>query len=361
MKSNRHPKFGILVRCYLLALFADGCFSPAPALALPSTNGLLLWLDSSYTASVQTNLSGRVVAWMNKVPGATNSVVYTGNNDNLTSASYNTTAPSFESGPNGIGILRFNGNGYLDNLNFSTAKPQDLHVFLLGSASTNPGSYSAFMAFNQSQTANDYQTGLNMDQGENASATFNRLNVEGSKAGGGGGFQFVNGAISFNAIHLFEVDYGRGEDEEHRQITVLVDGVSQISLTGSDAVVNLNQCYIGTRAYASGGLPTANHNLVGHIACVLVYDRHLEPDELAQTRDYLNTFFNRPTLRAVRTSTNSVVISWPSPSTGWELEQSTNLPAASWETSPGPILTSGTNRIVIVNPPVGSRFYRLRR
>jgi hypothetical protein len=61
-----------------------------------------------------------------------------------------------------------------------------------------------------------------------------------------------------------------------------------------------------------------------------------------------------------RTPTNPVVISWPSPSTGFVLQQNTNgLGSANWSNVTGTIQDNGTNRFVIVNPPVGSRFYRL--
>jgi hypothetical protein len=55
-----------------------------------------------------------------------------------------------------------------------------------------------------------------------------------------------------------------------------------------------------------------------------------------------------------------VVVSWPSPSTGFVLQQSTNgLSPANWSNVTSGILNVGTNQTLIVNPTNGNRFYRL--
>jgi hypothetical protein len=67
-----------------------------------------------------------------------------------------------------------------------------------------------------------------------------------------------------------------------------------------------------------------------------------------------------PSLTIARTPTNTVLISWPSPSTGFVLQQNTNrLGSVNWSNVTGTIQDNGTNRYIIVNPPAGSRFYRL--
>jgi len=67
-----------------------------------------------------------------------------------------------------------------------------------------------------------------------------------------------------------------------------------------------------------------------------------------------------PFLKIFLTATNTAVVSWPSPSSGWNLQQSLDLGATNWVTPPETINDNGTNRFIIVNPPVGNRFYRLR-
>jgi hypothetical protein len=67
-----------------------------------------------------------------------------------------------------------------------------------------------------------------------------------------------------------------------------------------------------------------------------------------------------PTLAIARTMTNTVAVYWPSPSTGWQLQQNTNSVASvNWSNAPGTILDDGSTKTLIVNPPTGNRFYRL--
>ena len=67
-----------------------------------------------------------------------------------------------------------------------------------------------------------------------------------------------------------------------------------------------------------------------------------------------------PLLSIVRTTTNTVAVFWPSPSTGWTLQQNTNgIATVNWSNAPGTIQDDGTTKTLIVNPPTGNRFYRL--
>lgn len=65
-----------------------------------------------------------------------------------------------------------------------------------------------------------------------------------------------------------------------------------------------------------------------------------------------------PLLSIFRTATNTVVVSWPSPSTGFNLQVNGDLSTSNWVSAGAPI-DNGTNKVLIVNPPVGNRFYRL--
>jgi len=67
-----------------------------------------------------------------------------------------------------------------------------------------------------------------------------------------------------------------------------------------------------------------------------------------------------PLLAIRRTSTNSVAVSWPSPSTGFTLQQNTNgIATVNWSNVVTTPSDNGTTKTVIVNPPSGNRFYRL--
>jgi hypothetical protein len=69
-----------------------------------------------------------------------------------------------------------------------------------------------------------------------------------------------------------------------------------------------------------------------------------------------------PLLSIARTTTNTVAVFWPSPSTGWTLEQNTNsVSSVNWSNAPGTILDNGTIKYLIVNLPTGNHFYRLHK
>jgi hypothetical protein len=67
-----------------------------------------------------------------------------------------------------------------------------------------------------------------------------------------------------------------------------------------------------------------------------------------------------PLLMIKLTGTNSVVVSWPSPSIGFTLQQNSNLNTTNWVTAPQSPADDGTTRSIIVNPPTGSLFFRLK-
>jgi hypothetical protein len=66
-----------------------------------------------------------------------------------------------------------------------------------------------------------------------------------------------------------------------------------------------------------------------------------------------------PLLSIRLTTTNTAIVSWPSPSTGFTLQQNGDLNATIWVAAPQTVTDDGTNKFVIVNPPSGNRFYRL--
>jgi hypothetical protein len=66
-----------------------------------------------------------------------------------------------------------------------------------------------------------------------------------------------------------------------------------------------------------------------------------------------------PVLTITRTTTNTVLISWPSPSTGFILQQNSVLGSPSWTPAPEVPVDNGTTKSVVINPPIGNRFYRL--
>jgi len=68
-----------------------------------------------------------------------------------------------------------------------------------------------------------------------------------------------------------------------------------------------------------------------------------------------------PLLSIVLTATNTALISWPSSSTGFTLQQNTNsVGSPNWSNVTATPSDNGTIKYIIVNPPAGNRFYRLK-
>jgi trimeric autotransporter adhesin len=66
-------------------------------------------------------------------------------------------------------------------------------------------------------------------------------------------------------------------------------------------------------------------------------------------------------LRVTQPTTNSVVISWPSASPNWSLQQNTDLHTTNWTAPPESVTDDGVNKFILVNPPSGNRFFRLHK
>ena len=68
-----------------------------------------------------------------------------------------------------------------------------------------------------------------------------------------------------------------------------------------------------------------------------------------------------PALTMRRTSPTTAMISWPYPSTGFTLEETSNLGGSSWVTHSGNISNDGAMNNVVVNTSLGNRFFRLKK
>jgi len=66
-----------------------------------------------------------------------------------------------------------------------------------------------------------------------------------------------------------------------------------------------------------------------------------------------------PFLNVRSTGTNSVAVSWPSPSTGFILQQNSDLNTTNWTAVSTTPTDDGVTLTVVVQPPVGNMFYRL--
>jgi hypothetical protein len=67
-----------------------------------------------------------------------------------------------------------------------------------------------------------------------------------------------------------------------------------------------------------------------------------------------------PLLSIWLTTTNTAMVSWPSPSAGFTLQHNTySVASVNWSNIVSGVQDNGTIKYLIVNPPTGNRFYRL--
>jgi hypothetical protein len=66
-----------------------------------------------------------------------------------------------------------------------------------------------------------------------------------------------------------------------------------------------------------------------------------------------------PALNISLTATNTVVVSWPSLSGGWNLQQNSELNTTNWVVPSEQVMNNGTTKLIILNASAGNRFYRL--
>jgi len=148
---------------------------------------------------------------------------------------------------------------------------------------------------------------------------------------------------------------------------VFVTGYSRSSLSGTYQYATL--------AYSSAGLPLWTNRNHGRGNEPLFANASLAADRRGDVfmagyslgsdsdYDYLIVKYDdsAPSLGVARTATNTVALSWPSPSIGFALQQNTNgIATVNWSNVLTAPTDNGTTRTVIISPPSGNRFYRLR-
>ena len=57
----------------------------------------------------------------------------------------------------------------------------------------------------------------------------------------------------------------------------------------------------------------------------------------------------------------SVIVSWPSPSTGFVLQETASLANAIWTNVAQTPVDNGTNKSITITPPMGNKYYRLKK
>ncbi len=66
-----------------------------------------------------------------------------------------------------------------------------------------------------------------------------------------------------------------------------------------------------------------------------------------------------PLLRILLTTSNSVVVAWPVSTPNYVLQQNVDIGTTNWTSTPSPVVVGNENQLLVI-PPAGNRFYRLK-
>jgi hypothetical protein len=69
---------------------------------------------------------------------------------------------------------------------------------------------------------------------------------------------------------------------------------------------------------------------------------------------------SEPSPRISLTRSNTIVVSWPYPCTGWSLQQNSDLTTTNWVTPTNTVANDGTNNFIIAPSSLGKLFFRLK-
>jgi putative heme-binding domain-containing protein len=172
------------------------------------------------------------------------------------------------------GRLRFDGLRQHLLAAWGRGSANELTIFVVAAPFSNRGGFRAFLALH-GEGANDFQSGLTLDQGPAGSERFDTLNAEG--AGFGGARDLLNDATDFGVLARFRVEVGAAR----------VALAGQASRERSGPPLALHALSLGARRFAFGAPPVSTGFLDGELAEVLIYGRALGAAEAEAVDAYL--------------------------------------------------------------------------
>jgi hypothetical protein len=176
-------------------------------------------------------------------------------------------------------------------------------------------------------------------------------------------------------VPLWTNRYNVSANTINQATAIMVDTSSNVFVTGVS--INTSNYYqYATIAYSGAGLPLWTNYYDGAGNNASFTDPSLAVDlsgnvfvagystGVGTSQDYTIIKYSAipPSLTIALTPTNTVAVSWPSPSTDFTLQQNTNgIATMNWIDVLTMPTNDGTTKTVIVDPPSGSRFYRLSK
>lgn len=175
-----------------------------------------------------------------------------------------------------LAAMRFDGRGahfFREAVDIVLAEAT---VFLVAAPASNEGGFRGLLSLH-ADGADDFLSGLNIDQGAYASPSFQVVNVEG--AGFAGMQNLRTGDSPFGQWRRVCVSIG-GDS-----MALFVDGRAEGSRRRERATMTWDELLVGARSY--GGANQARGFFQGEIAEVIIYDRALSDGERTAVDEYL--------------------------------------------------------------------------
>ncbi|MCC7087481.1 MAG: ThuA domain-containing protein [Pirellulales bacterium] len=178
-----------------------------------------------------------------------------------------------------LGLMSFDGEKSNVSADGLKRAFDDLTMFIVAAPQNNPGNFRALLAMN-AHDRNDFQTGINLDQGPNTTSRFSVINVEG--AGFGGVQNLMTQPVGFRRWQriCLRSTIGRGGT------SLVLNGEAAGSRDRDPGKIAMDQLVVGCRFY--GGIIGMRGFWTGEIAELLIYDRKLSDEEIRAVDRYLS-------------------------------------------------------------------------
>ena len=177
--------------------------------------------------------------------------------------------------------LRFDGEKSHLRLKMPGQSAQEMTVFMVVAPFSNREPFAGFLAFS-APGRNDYESGLNIDQGPWPAARFAIVNLEG--AGQQGAQNLLKDTLDYGSVARLGVVTSPGKNGT----ALWLNGKPQV---GRDRTVQsriyLDEFVVGARFYTNGGPPEVRGFYDGDVAELLIYDRALGTMERQSVERYL--------------------------------------------------------------------------
>jgi hypothetical protein len=273
---------------------------------------------------------------------------------------------------------RFNGGGNALDEAHGVAVDTNGNVFVTGESWNSSGNsdyttikYSGAGAalwtnyYNGLPNGDDYATAMALDSSGNVFVT-------GYSHGSGTDFDYVTIKYSGAGVPVWTNRIDGPGNANDQATAMALDSSGNVYVTGYSFRSGPGWGY-GTVAYSGAGVPlwmnwhSGPGNNIAHAKGSVAVDGRgnvfvtgYSPG-IDSGYDYLIIRYSvLPSLTVARTTTNTVAVSWPSPSTGFTLQQNTNgIATVNWSNVLNLPTDNGTTKTFIVNPPFSSRFFRL--